>query len=58
MGVRADSATTEKVWLAERQIALVRLFVVIANTLVYLFLMQKAGTVPGLAYAIIIASLL
>jgi signal transduction histidine kinase len=56
--VTADSATTEKVWLAERQIALVRLFVVVANTLVYLFLMEKAGTVPGLAYAIIVVAFL
>jgi signal transduction histidine kinase len=54
--MRPDTATNEKVWLAERQIALVRLLVVIANTLVYLFLMDKAGTIPALAYVIITAA--
>jgi signal transduction histidine kinase len=56
--VAADSATTEKAWLAERQIALVRLFVVVVNTFVYVFLMKKGGTVPWLAYAIIVAAFL
>jgi signal transduction histidine kinase len=56
--VTADSATTEKVHAAERQIAFVRLFVVLTNTVVYLWLMDKAGTVPSLAYGIIAVAFL
>ena len=52
-----DPTTSEKVRTAERQIALVRLFVVSINSAVYAFLMDKAGTVPFLAYTIIALAL-
>jgi signal transduction histidine kinase len=48
-----DPTSSEKVRIAERQIALVRLLVVSINSAVYAFLMDKAGTIPVLAYAII-----
>jgi signal transduction histidine kinase len=48
-----DATSSEKVRIAERQIAPVRLFVVSFNSVVYAFLMSRAGTVPLLADAII-----
>jgi signal transduction histidine kinase len=53
-----DLAATEKVRSAERQIAIVRSFVVLINTLVYLLLMDKAGTLPWLAAAVIAVAFL
>ena len=52
-----DPTASEKVRIAERQIALVRLFVVSLNSAVYAFLMDKPGTVPFLAYAVIALAL-
>jgi signal transduction histidine kinase len=53
-----DLAAIEKIRSAERQIAIVRSFVVLINTLVYLLLMDKAGTRPGLAITVIAVALL
>jgi signal transduction histidine kinase len=48
-----DIATEEKARAAERQIAIVRLFVVVLNSLVYLFLMGGVHATPGLAHVVI-----
>lgn len=52
-----DPTSSEKVRIAERQIAPVRLLVVSFNSAVFAFLMDKAGTVPIVAYGIIAVAL-
>src|SRR5439155_469275 len=53
----ADLATDEKARAAERQIAIVRLFVVVMNSLVYVFLMDAVRSRPGLAHLVIAVAL-
>ncbi len=48
-----DQAVAEKVYAAERNVAIVRFAVVAVNSLFYLLLMEKSGTIPWLAYTII-----
>jgi signal transduction histidine kinase len=48
-----DPADAEKARAAERQIAIVRLFVVVTNSLVYLFLMGGSRSAPGLPHLVI-----
>src|SRR3954465_617967 len=50
-------AIEEKARAAERQIAIVRLFVVVTNSLVYLFLMGGGRAAPGLAHLVIAGAL-
>jgi signal transduction histidine kinase len=52
-GPSLAEAGAEKALVAERQLAAVRLAVVAHGTLVYHFLMDKAGTAPAAAYSIL-----
>lgn len=53
-----NEAISEKIFAAEKNIALLRCVIVAFNTLVYVFLMDKEGTNPGLAYTVIFTALL
>jgi len=44
---------SEKLFAAEKRLTVVRLVVIAANTLIYTLLMDKAGTIPWLAYGVI-----
>lgn len=48
-----DDPTLERTQQAERHVGLVRVAIVALNSVVYLTLMDRAGTIPTLAYAII-----
>lgn len=50
-------ASPTKVLAAERNVATVRVAVIVLNVLVYLFLMGRQGTIPWLAYAVIAVAL-
>ncbi|HEX2021153.1 MAG TPA: hypothetical protein VHH36_00445, partial [Candidatus Thermoplasmatota archaeon] len=51
-----EEATREKAYAAEKGIAGVRVAIIALNSLVYHFLLPKAGTIPWLAYAIIVSA--
>lgn len=51
-----DVAAAEKVFLAEKNVAYVRVGVIVLNSLVYLFMMERQGTVPWLAHTIIVVA--
>jgi signal transduction histidine kinase/CheY-like chemotaxis protein len=53
----ADEAAIEKVYAAERHIAVIRLVVVLFNPVVFAAFMDRAGTVPWLAHLIIATSI-
>ncbi len=54
--VGLQEALSEKTFTAERVIAGIRLVVIGANTLIYTLFTDKSGTVPRLAYAVILLS--
>ena len=49
-----EDASREKVYAAEKGIAGIRVAIIALNSLVYHFLLPKEGTIPALAYAIIV----
>jgi hypothetical protein len=51
-----EEAATEKIYAAEKHIAVIRLAIVLFNSGVFLCVMERAGTMPWLAYLIIAAS--
>ena len=55
--VRASEAVAEKVFLAEKNTAAVRVGVITLNSLVYLTLMDRSTTIEWLAYAVIATAL-
>ncbi len=54
----ADQVVAEKLYSAESYSAPVRLAVVLINTIAYVVLMDKEGTIPWLAYTVIVISLI
>ncbi|MDX1611050.1 MAG: ATP-binding protein [Candidatus Thermoplasmatota archaeon] len=48
-----DRAVQEKAYAAERYVSWVRFTIIIVNSMVYAFLLPKAGTIPWLAWTII-----
>ncbi len=51
-----NEAVSEKIFVAEKNIALLRFFVIIFNTFAYLVLMHGKGPYPWLAYALIVVA--
>lgn len=54
----AAQVVAEKLYSAESYSATVRLAVVLINTIAYVILMDKAGTIPWLAYSVMAVSLI
>ena len=54
---QVEGAAEEKVFAAEQGIAGIRVLVIVLNSLTYLFLLDKEGTVPWLAHLIIVGAL-
>src|SRR5581483_227756 len=54
--VPSASASEEKAYAAEQALAGLRLAIILLNSLVYVFLLDKKGTFPALAYGIIVAA--
>src|SRR5438552_423034 len=48
-----DDAAREKAFAAERGIAAIRVAIIVFNSLVYAFLVPRAGTHPALAFAVV-----
>jgi PAS domain S-box-containing protein len=48
-----QQALSEKAFAAERKLAVIRLIVVAANSVLYWWVLDKQGTIPRLAYAVI-----
>ena len=55
--IQYDEAVAEKVFAAEKNISGVRAAVILLNTLVYVFLMDKQDTIPWLAHTIIVVAI-
>lgn len=53
-----EEAAAEKLYAAEKLLAAIRLAIVIFNSAVYLFLMQRVSIIPWLAYTIIAGAFL